>query len=786
MKEEIVVEQDNSKSVSLQIAQCVAGVKKISERIVGYIKYDYRFVCQTYDATSVRPAKITPLERAIVGILKVDEHQDLISIGNILGFDVVHDTAEKEILNQAVESMRKYEVLEGDDSYLALTEKGSIFASTGERPETYKGSFDLWVDPVHPGFTELKNYLRENAIKDVDEESKAVDFSFDEIKELAEHQASNFQAARLRYVLSEASLKASSQKEYPVYVCFLQSVRDNIVKTLVYDAAQDSLLPPISELIDGDAELKQELLGKCIALECESEDAELLPNATEKTEEQTSAEKKLIEEEDIANKAEEEKSNIGTVAKDGHLHKKALYDSLSFEAELRNIFLNDNADEIWLVSPWVGHAFVHQRLPYIKDFLKEGKKIFIAFSKEEASIKPSSSHGKMVSPEAKDALDELKNKYPTLFFFDQLPAFHTKNVIEKKGDQCVMFTGSFNVLSFSVNEKQTQIRREEMALAHHQVAINKYGEYLKAFTDDYVKEAIDKLKLFEEQDKDEEIIKYDLTSVKALIAMSGREEDFIDFFNEVESRQLLAKNAIWLKEVDALSQSLDPYFQLRAIPNKEKYNFDKRFKNLMRRFVNLTVSSVDKETLDNLYSKFVELPTGNKAKEILKGKYIPGHTHKDERSISNVLELIKKIINSSEVGRRISLQDISAAKKCCGPQNALQTDYDLIKLLVAVNLLLTAIRSNLEKKMQIRDIVNPIARIIKRCGDFSGLSIFRTTNDGKDVLIFDIYGAQFLFEGIRLTEALTATVERMKKNTNKWDGTKSNLHCAELLDVIEK
>lgn len=63
----------------------------------------------------------------------------------------------------------------------------------------------------------------------------------------------------------------------------------------------------------------------------------------------------------------------------------------------------------------------------------------------------------------------LEEQY-TNFFFVELPEFHVKNVIEVKADQQILFTGSFNVLSFSVSQEQTHIRREEMTLAHYSVA----------------------------------------------------------------------------------------------------------------------------------------------------------------------------------------------------------------------------------------------------------------------------------------------------------------------------
>ena len=72
----------------------------------------------------------------------------------------------------------------------------------------------------------------------------------------------------------------------------------------------------------------------------------------------------------------------------------------------------------------------------------------------------------MVDEEAEQYIQYLERKYPN-FFHAQLPEFHQKNVIEVKGDQKILFSGSFNVLSFSVSEYQKYVRREEMLLAHY-------------------------------------------------------------------------------------------------------------------------------------------------------------------------------------------------------------------------------------------------------------------------------------------------------------------------------
>ena len=155
---------------------------------------------------------------------------------------------------------------------------------------------------------------------------------------------------------------------------------------------------------------------------------------------------------------------------------------LSFEVELQKIFTEDDPDEIWLVSPWIRKgAFLHDRGPMIENFLRdENKRVFIAYSEPATN-----NDGKpMMDEEVEPGIKLLEEQYSN-FFYVQLPEFHLKNVIEVKGDQKILFSGSFNVLSFSVSEQQTHVRREEMALAHHTVARKKYDDCQLEFAEIY-------------------------------------------------------------------------------------------------------------------------------------------------------------------------------------------------------------------------------------------------------------------------------------------------------------
>lgn len=70
-----------------------------------------------------------------------------------------------------------------------------------------------------------------------------------------------------------------------------------------------------------------------------------------------------------------------------------MYDEIAFENELEQIFNSDKPDEVWLISPWIGYFFVQCRVPMIEKVLKEGAKVFIAYSKKGSERQKSFGNG---------------------------------------------------------------------------------------------------------------------------------------------------------------------------------------------------------------------------------------------------------------------------------------------------------------------------------------------------------------------------------------------------------
>jgi len=599
-----------------RLANIINSTKKLSERIVGYVPYDLQFIICKFNGKANKPAQITPLEKAVVGILLIDVNSTFNDLGNILGLDVQHDNAEKKLLYDAIENMRNFGAIEGDESYLCLTPKGKIFAEIGERPDTYSGTFEIFVDEKRRGFTYLKDCLKKDKISILDK-SEDINLSLDEIKSIAEIQATNMHFPKSRYILESADWESGTNASYQIYVCFIQSVRDNSIRLIVYDDNTRSVINELSELIELDNDWKKNLFEKCITLACENYGDEVIDNEITKSEEQEIAEQNLLLQEDellsnespvIDNTVSSSINNIGVDSK-AKLRKKALYDSIAFEAEIHNIFKADNPDEIWLLSPWIkNHAFISSRGPLIEKFLQDGGKIFISYSHpEKVDIQ-------MVDDEAAKRIAQLDKQYPN-FFYVELPNFHTKNVIEVRGEQCVLFTGSFNVLSFYISDNQTQVRREEMALAHHQVAIKKYNEFQKEFAEVYIERAKEDVLNLSAKD----ILSYKNERLNYFRGFDFLKEILLPFDDLLDEKRLEAEINIIRIHISSIQSELDTYVISNSITFAKKQNIENEIKKVQVSINNVILDSVTisqfeqlKVTLDGLQVKNVF--DGNKFK----------------------------------------------------------------------------------------------------------------------------------------------------------------------------
>ena len=793
--------------IGSRIAKAVFEEKKISERIFGYISYDINFVKATYAGKTQRPAKITSIEKGIVGILLVDETSSFDKIGLILGLDVINDKAEQSILRTAIETLRGFNAIEGDDSCMALTDAGRTYAEKGERPDTYSKAFDIYVDKSHMSWLNIKNCIGDNLlnINEINTPCENLNLSLEEIRQFAECQAQDVHFPQNRYLLESAIWSEGHEASYKVYVCFVQSiVSSEDVRAFVFDENSNALNPIMSEQINSNPDLLAELLENCIKFECEIDEETIILEGddvetakSEISEEIKEAEKQLVlEEENAKNAPLSDKQDVSSPSTNlstdkERLHKKALYDSLSFELELQKIFNEDDPDEIWLISPWIRKgAFMHDRGPLIENFLKdENKRVFIAYSEPALN-----NDGKpMMDEEVEPGIIQLDEQYPN-FFYVQLPEFHLKNVIEVKGDQKVLFSGSFNVLSFSVSEQQKHVRREEMTLAHHTVAKNKYADFQLEFAEIYASRIM------------KEIESLDTAS------LNNYKNERLDYFLGIDNQEihklfspiedLLEEKALGCikenlyKQLTKIGQELVAASNMGGLNAKDKKKYKSALESISKE---LTTNAIDDpstlELLDNNQKLLDVIPD----KKIFPGKTqrntgtsyqpkapksVPAPSVSESVSISEIKGLVSDAMNGTQ-GARLTMETVSIAKKMCSPTNlSLENADKLFKVLAGANVLACAIKFHIEKKMGLADVHNSLRRVIKKCEDFDNLSIIY--NEPQKRIIFDFEGVQFQFEKFDVNGELMEIINAHENRVTRWDGSKTFMYSSEILDIATK
>lgn len=789
--------------IGTRIAKAVFEEKKISERIFGYISYDINFVKATYSGKTQRPAKITSIEKGIVGILLVDETSSFEKIGLILGLDVVNDKAEQSILRSAIETLRGFNAIEGDDSCMALTEAGRTYADKGERPDTYSKSFDIYVDKSHMSWLNIKNCIGDNIskISEINTPCDDLGLSLEQIKQYAEYQAQDVHFPQNRYLLESAVWSEGHEASYTVYVCFVQSVASSDqVRAFVFDENTNALNGAMAEQINSNTGLMSELLEKCIKFECEIDEETVVLEGndvevakSEISEDIKEAEKQLIIEEENATKTESPNAqtlplSTSTSSEKERLHKKALYDSLSFELELQKIFNDDDPDEIWLISPWIRKgAFMHDRGPLIENFLKdENKRVFIAYS-EPAS----NNDGKpMMDEEVEPGIKQLDAQYPN-FFYVQLPEFHLKNVIEVKGDQKILFSGSFNVLSFSVSEQQKHVRREEMTLAHHTVAKNKYADFQLEFAEIYASRIMKEIESLDSASLDN----YKNERLEYFLGIDNPEihKLFSPIEDYLEERNLDCLKENLYKQLTKIGQELLAASNMGGLNAKDKKKYKTSLDSISK---DLSTNAIDDPSTLELMDNNQKLLDTMPEKRIFPGKTqrtpsannhpkapkaMPRTSVSESVSMSEIKSLVSDVMDGKQ-GSRITIDSVISAKKMCSPVNlSLENSDKLFKVLAGANVLAGAIKLHVEKKMGLADVHNSLRRVIRKCDDFDNLSIIY--NEAQKRIIFDLGGVQFQFENFEVNEELKEIIDTHDNPVSRWDGSRTFLFSTEILDI---
>ena len=482
-------QKDKSKDVSsgaqipleLKIIESASKEKKLIERIVGFTEFEWNYTIAKFKGTCSQPVDFNLFDEVLCDLL-LTEQMSAEKIGNILGFDIQKDPAENDILLKAIKDLKADKMLDGDESILWLTDVGIEYAKNGVKFSTFTRDFDLYIDSIGVSkekvkaiFSNIKSEKTPNFDKDF------LPKNIEEVKPIAELQAPEIHFPKKNFLLQECTPVGAEGFKAKVWVVLLENFRDNTLRAIVYDEKQNKVIDTLSEALDQQDELKSELLERLVKVD---DDIEFTNE--EKQKEQVEIEQVLIHKQEEIEDAitRQDAVKIKEIEKEVEVIKRH-FNSLEFEVELKKLF-DTTSDTILIQSPWVRDFAFKNRVPFIKDYLRKGGRVYIAYSENE-----SFGGEDMVQEESKKLLAELDKNLN--FYCCELPAFHYKNVwLIRKDKENSYYSGSYNILSFFVHQNMKNVRQEKMTRMDWDSELEEqYLEVFKKFGLKYINAAID-------------------------------------------------------------------------------------------------------------------------------------------------------------------------------------------------------------------------------------------------------------------------------------------------------
>ena len=482
-------QKDKSKDVSsgaqipleLKIIESASKEKKLIERIVGFTEFEWNYTIAKFKGTCSQPVDFNLFDEVLCDLL-LTEQMSAEKIGNILGFDIQKDPAENDILLKAIKDLKADKMLDGDESILWLTDVGIEYAKNGVKFSTFTRDFDLYIDSIGVSkekvkaiFSNIKSEKTPNFDKDF------LPKNIEEVKPIAELQAPEIHFPKKNYLLQECTPVGAEGFKAKVWVVLLENFRDNTLRAIVYDEKQNKVIDTLSEALDQQDELKSELLERLVKVD---DDIEFTNE--EKQKEQVEIEQVLIHKQEEIEDAitRQDAVKIKEIEKEVEAIKRH-FNSLEFEVELKKLF-DTTSDTILIQSPWVRDFAFKNRVPFIKEYLRKGGRVYIAYSENE-----SFGGEDMVQEESKKLLAELDKNLN--FYCCELPAFHYKNVwLIRKDKENSYYSGSYNILSFFVHQNMKNVRQEKMTRMDWDSELEEqYLEVFKRFGLKYINAAID-------------------------------------------------------------------------------------------------------------------------------------------------------------------------------------------------------------------------------------------------------------------------------------------------------
>ena len=127
---------------NIDVFKALKDSKLPTEYYLGYVNFDWQFSVVDYTADCVEYLPFNVFDSAITSLLQIDGQMTLGQIGKVLGLNCSRenvefvDSAETELLSEAIESMFDFELIERsilDSRFIRLTDKGQECARTSKK-----------------------------------------------------------------------------------------------------------------------------------------------------------------------------------------------------------------------------------------------------------------------------------------------------------------------------------------------------------------------------------------------------------------------------------------------------------------------------------------------------------------------------------------------------------------------------------------------------------------------------------------------------------------------------
>lgn len=579
-------EKDKSKGASLseqiplelKIIESASKEKKLIERIIGFTEFDWTYTIAKFKGTCSQPVDFNLFDEVLCDLL-LTEQMSAEKIGNILGFDIQNDPAENNILLKAIKDLKADKMLDGDESILWLTDVGVEYAKTGVKFSTFTRNFDLYIDNIGVAKEKVKEIF--SNLKSEKQLGINKDFlpkNIEGVKPLAELQAPEIHFPQKNFLLQECTPTGIEGFKAKVWVVLLENFRDNTMRAIVYDEKQNKVIEALSEALDKQDDLKSELLERLVKV-----DDEIEFTNEEKQKEQIEIEQALIHKQVEIDEAinQQDVIKIKEIEKEVEAIKRH-FNSLEFEVELKKLF-DTTSETILIQSPWVRDFAFKNRVPFIKEYLRKGGRVYIAYSENE-----SFGGEAMVQEESKKLLAELDKNLN--FYCCELPAFHYKNVwLIRKDKKNSYYSGSYNILSFFVHQNMKNVRQEKMTRMDWDSELEEqYLDVFKIFGLKYINSAIEDFNTL-------------CQNPPAKI-----DRDYLQKLRKVENTKLTPFKGIGVKEFDSALRTLEET-KTENLNHYRKFFFESEIERYKKQVVELSQKPLSPDRKKGLQNEFNKL-----------------------------------------------------------------------------------------------------------------------------------------------------------------------------------